>query len=238
MTPLVHVSDLVKNYRSGSLDTPVLKGIELDLHEGEFVALLGPSGSGKSTLLSILGTLLRPTRGSIQVKGFEVVGLSDSELTVFRNRYLGFVFQFHHLLPEFTAIENVYFPLAARRGWETQAMKDRAEYLLDRVGLADRMHYRANKLSGGQKQRVAIARALVNSPLLVLADEPTGNLDQETASQVMDLLREINQHEGTTFFISTHDSQIASRCDRRITVIDGKITSNSNVQQTAYADNE
>lgn len=231
MKRLVTVTDLVKTYRSGSLDTPVLKGIDLELFEGEFVALLGPSGSGKSTLLSVLGTLLRPTRGSIKVKGFEVVGLSDSELTVFRNRFLGFVFQFHHLLPEFTAIENVYFPLAARKGWETEAMKERAEYLLDRVGLVDRMHYRTNKLSGGQKQRVAIARALVNAPLLVLADEPTGNLDQETAWQVMDLLREINQHEGTTFFISTHDSQIAARCDRQITVIDGKINARCDVQQ-------
>ena len=237
MSPLVTVRQLTKTYQSGALATPVLKGISFDMAEREFVALLGPSGSGKSTLLSIMGTLLRPSSGSIALRGFEVVGLSDSELTTFRNRYLGFVFQFHHLLPEFTALENVYFPMAARKGWETHAMRERAAYLLERVGLADRMRYPVTKLSGGQKQRVAIARALVNSPLLVLADEPTGNLDRESAWQVMDLLREINRNEGTTFFISTHDPQIADRCDRRITVVDGCILTDeeSGIQATNSA---
>jgi lipoprotein-releasing system ATP-binding protein len=223
MTALVRTRGLTKTFGAGAVATEVLKGMDLEIHEGEFVALVGPSGSGKSTLLAILGTLLRPTGGELWMRDCPLTGLSDGALTLFRNRYLGFVFQFHHLLPEFTAVENVLFPAAARLGWETAALRARARGLLDRVGLADRADFLATKLSGGQKQRVAIARALVNRPWLVLADEPTGNLDRETSWQVMELLREINREERATFFVSTHDPEIAAWCDRRISVVDGRI---------------
>lgn len=223
MTALVRTKGLTKTYGAGAVATEVLKGMDLEIFEGEFVALVGPSGSGKSTLLAILGTLLRPTGGELWMRDCSLTDLSDRALTLFRNRYLGFVFQFHHLLPEFTAVENVLFPAAARLGWETPTLRARARRLLDRVGLADRADFLATKLSGGQKQRVAIARALVNSPWLVLADEPTGNLDRETSWQVMELLREINREERATFFVSTHDPEIAAWCDRRISVVDGRI---------------
>lgn len=225
MTELVRIRGLSKTFGTGASATEALRGIDLEIEAGEFVAVLGPSGSGKSTLLSIVGTLLRPTAGELAMKSLPLAGLSDRALTLFRNRYLGFVFQFHHLLPEFTAVENVAFPAAARLGWETSAIRSRASRLLDRVGLSHRANFMATKLSGGQKQRVAIARALVNSPWLVLADEPTGNLDRDTSKQVMELLREINEEEGTTFFLSTHDPEIAAWCDRRITVVDGRIVS-------------
>src|SRR5690606_7330041 len=188
---------------------------------GESVALLGPSGSGKSTLLSILGTLMKPTSGTYMMLGEELTRADDAALTEFRNRHIGFVFQFHHLLPDFTALENVMFPAAVAAGRETGAARQRAQQLLERVGLADRMDFGAGQLSGGQKQRVAIARALMNSPELVLADEPTGNLDRESASQVMELIGEINTNEKTTFLISTHDEKIAQACRRQVRVVDG-----------------
>jgi len=220
---LLDVNDLRKDYLSGDTLQPVLKGLSFQVFRGEFVALLGPSGSGKSTLLSILGTLLRPTSGELRMLGRELTLADDDELTAFRNGYIGFVFQYHHLLPDFTALENVMFPAAAAAGRESPAMVRRAAELLARVGLADRTEYRATKLSGGQKQRVAVARALMNNPPLVLADKPTGNLDRESAASVMGLLAEINAERGTTFFISTHDPDIARRCQRRITVVDGNL---------------
>lgn len=221
--PLLQIRDLTKTYVQGDFATQVLKGISFDIAPGEFVALLGPSGSGKSTLLSILGTLLRPTSGRFLMKGVDLTAADEDLLTAFRNRNIGFVFQYHHLLPDFTAIENVMFPAAAPTGDDSVAIEDRAAALLGRVGLGPRMHFKATKLSGGQKQRVAVARALMNRPALVLADEPTGNLDRETAHQVMELLAEINAESGTTFLISTHDPEIARRCHRRITVVDGRI---------------
>jgi lipoprotein-releasing system ATP-binding protein len=220
---ILDVADLRKEFVAGDVITPVLKGLSFSVFRGEFLALLGPSGSGKSTLLSILGTLLRPSTGSFRMLGRELTAANEQELTAFRNRNIGFVFQYHHLLPDFTAIENVAFPAASTTGQETDAILLRAAQLLDRVGLRERMHYKATKLSGGQKQRVAIARALMNQPALVLADEPTGNLDRETADQVMGLLQEINAESGTTFLISTHDPDIARRCHRRITVVDGRL---------------
>jgi lipoprotein-releasing system ATP-binding protein len=156
--------------------------------------------------------------------GHDLTTANEDELTAFRNRHIGFVFQYHHLLPDFTALENVMFPAATTMGRETPDMVQRAASLLARVGLADRINYKTTKLSGGQKQRVAVARALMNNPALILADEPTGNLDRESASQVMQLLAEINAERGTTFFISTHDADIARRCHRRITVVDGKLS--------------
>jgi lipoprotein-releasing system ATP-binding protein len=221
---LLELRDLVKTYGSGEATTRVLRGLNLQLEKGELSALLGPSGSGKSTLLTILGTLMKPTSGGYDMLGEDLIGADDTELTTFRNRHIGFVFQFHNLLPDFTALENVIFPTAVRMGRETSATRARGRELLVRMGLADRVTFPVANLSGGQKQRVAVARALMNSPELVLADEPTGNLDRAAAIQVMDLIGEINREEGTTFLISTHDEKIAATCRRQIVVGDGLLT--------------
>ena len=223
--PLLVVEDLRKTFVDRDFETPVLKGVNFALERGEMVAMLGPSGSGKSTLLTILGTLLAPTSGSFRMLDQELTRLTEAQLSEFRNRYIGFIFQYHHLLPDFTALENVVFPHAGRIGRETRVGLERAAMLLDRVGLADRMHYRATRLSGGQKQRVAVARALMNEPALVLADEPTGNLDRDSANQVFELLTEIQRETATTFLLSTHDENLASRCERRIRLQNGVITS-------------
>lgn len=224
MTSVVlRVSDLRKTYVDGDVETPVLKGISLDFHRGEFVALMGPSGSGKSTLLSILGTLLRPTSGEVELVGNKLSTLDDSDVTRFRNRHIGFVFQFHHLLPDFTALENVMFPSLPRRHEDPRQARARATELLRRVGLSDRINFRATKLSGGQKQRVAIARALMNAPEIVFADEPTGNLDHETGEDVLRLMRELCVENGTMFLISTHDEEIAARSDRTVRILDGRV---------------
>jgi lipoprotein-releasing system ATP-binding protein len=223
-TTVLRVSGLCKTYVDGDVETPVLKGIDLEFGRGEFVALMGPSGSGKSTLLSILGTLLRPTAGEVELVGNRLSSLSDGEVTRFRNRHIGFVFQFHHLLPDFTALENVMFPALPQRLHDPQTARGRAAELLRRVGLSDRAHFRATKLSGGQKQRVAVARALMNAPDIVLADEPTGNLDHETGDDVLALMRELCRENGTMFLISTHDDQIAARSDRVIRILDGRVS--------------
>lgn len=220
---LVEVTGLTKDYTEGETVTRVLKGVELQVARGELVALLGPSGSGKSTLLNILGTLMRPTLGELSILGESLIGADDMILTEFRNRHIGFVFQAHLLLPDFTALENVMFPAAARHGRERRQDRARAAELLDRVGLSDRRDYLASRLSGGQKQRVAVARSLMNAPELVLADEPTGNLDRESADQVMALLTEINTDDKTGFLISTHDEKIAARCRRQVYMVDGKV---------------
>ena len=225
MSALGEVRALVKTYGEGEAETRVLKGLQMDLEEGDLAALLGPSGSGKSTLLTILGTLMQPTSGRHIMLGEDLGRARDAALTEFRNRHIGFVFQFHHLLPDFTALENVVFPTAISSGRETAAARRRGEDLLERVGLGHRMDFRATQLSGGQKQRVAIARALMNQPELVLADEPTGNLDRESAEQVMALIAEINEQEKTTFLISTHDEKIAAACRRQIKVVDGRTVS-------------
>lgn len=222
--PLLQVDHLVKTFGTGEAETRVLRGLSLRMAQGEMAALLGPSGSGKSTLLTILGTLMHPTSGSHAMLGVDLVTASDHALTEFRNRHIGFVFQFHNLLPDFTALENVVFPTAVQAGRETAAARARGRELLERMGLADRVHFPTAKLSGGQKQRVAVARALMNRPELVLADEPTGNLDRASAMQVMDLIAEINRDEGTTFLISTHDEKIAGLCRRQIVVGDGLVT--------------
>ena len=222
MSPLVEVHDLCKTYGEGDAETRVLKGLDMVLEEGALAALLGPSGSGKSTLLSILGTLMQPSSGQYLMLGQDLTRARDAELTEFRNRHIGFVFQFHHLLPDFTALENVVFPTAIADGRETAAARRRGAELLERVGLGARMDFAATALSGGQKQRVAVARALMNRPELVLADEPTGNLDRESATQVMALIAEINESEKTTFLISTHDEKIAAACRQEIRVVDGR----------------
>ncbi len=225
MTLLLDARDLEMTFRNGDQLTPVLRGVDLQLGAGELTALLGASGSGKSTLLSIVGLLLRPTAGTIEISGERVEGLSEARRTLFRNHRLGFVFQFHHLLPDFTATENVAFPAAAPAGSLTAAMRRRARELLERVGLGDRMDFPATRLSGGQKQRVAIARALMNRPRLILADEPTGALDREAADQVLALMKEVNVEERATFLICTHDALVAARCGRRITLEDGRVAS-------------
>jgi len=222
MSAFLDVADLYKTYGEGDTATPVLKGLSLSLAQGELAALLGPSGSGKSTLLTILGTLMQPTSGRHVMLGEDLTRANDRARSEFRNRHIGFVFQFHHLLPDFTSLENVVFPAAVANGRETAEARRRGAELLERVGLSNRLHFRTGQLSGGQKQRVAIARALMNHPELILADEPTGNLDREAARQVMDLIVEINSEEKTTFLISTHDDKIADACRRRIRVLDGR----------------
>jgi lipoprotein-releasing system ATP-binding protein len=224
MSALLAVDNLVKTFGQGDAATRVLRSLSLTLDAGEMAALLGPSGSGKSTLLTILGTLMKPTSGSHVMLGQDLVAANDAALTEFRNLHIGFVFQFHNLLPDFTALENVVFPTAVREGRETPAARARGRELLVRMGLGDRVDFPSTNLSGGQKQRVAVARALMNRPELVLADEPTGNLDRESAMQVMDLIAEINRDEGTTFLISTHDEKIAGLCRRQIVVGDGVVT--------------
>ena len=223
MSPLLEARGIGMTFRNVDELTEVLKGVDLTLEHGELAALLGASGSGKSTLLSIVGLLLKPTAGTLSIAGQRVEGLPDLERAQFRNRRLGFIFQFHHLLPDFTATENVAFPAAAPAGAISPAMRRRARELLARVGLADRMDFQATRLSGGQKQRVAIARALMNKPELILADEPTGSLDRVAAEQVLDLMREVNREDRATFLICTHDEQVAARCTRRVTLKDGSV---------------
>ena len=222
--PLVLVESVTKSF-GREVVTKVLHGIDHELFPAEFTALVGPSGSGKSTLLNLLGLLDRPTSGRIVLQGRDTTDLGDDERSALRGRSLGFVFQFHHLLPAFTALENVMMPMLAARGREEARMRDRAFALLDEIGLADRASYGASKLSGGQQQRVAVARALVLEPPLVLADEPTGNLDTESGAQVFELLRRVSERHRTAFLVVTHDERIAARCDRVLTMVDGRIRS-------------
>ena len=224
--PLVRLRALRKSYNVGlPNEVEVLHGIDLALARGEFSALIGPSGSGKSTLLNILGLLERPSDGDFELAGQSVRTLDDDGLTAMRRRTLGFVFQFHHLLPAFTALENVTLPALARDGHVSAAVRERARALLDGVGLAAAMQRRPAELSGGMQQRVAIARALALEPALVLADEPTGNLDTASSDEVFALLRRIHVQAGTSFLVVTHDPRLAARCDRIIELRDGTIVS-------------
>jgi lipoprotein-releasing system ATP-binding protein len=229
---LVRVEQVVKDYVSDSVVTRVLHDVDLAMAEGEFAALEGPSGSGKSTLLNLMGLLDRPTSGRIWLRGQDTTTLDSATLTRFRGRTVGFVFQFHHLLPAFTALENVYMPILADRGRPDPDMRRTAAELLAAVGLGDKGHKRATQLSGGEQQRVAIARALAMRPALVLADEPTGNLDQETGNHVFELMRRLAAERGTTFLVVTHDDRIARSCDRIIELVDGRITRDEAVRRT------
>jgi lipoprotein-releasing system ATP-binding protein len=220
---VLEATDIVKTFDEGDAETVVLRSVSAKLETGEFVALVGPSGSGKSTFLSIAGTLLAPTSGSLRIAGQEALRLQEQALCTVRNRHLGFVFQFHHLLPDFTALENVLMPTYGAHARGDPSRQARALSLLDRVGLSERMSFRPTQLSGGQKQRVAVARALIMKPELVLADEPTGNLDRENSDEVIALLRELSRDEGTAFLISTHDESIARRCDRILSLEDGRL---------------
>lgn len=229
MTPfdavaLIELSDVRKTYNAGlPSEAEVLHGLNLRVMPGEFIALIGPSGSGKSTLLSIVGLLERMSSGTYRFQGEAVQGLDDNGLTMRRRNKLGFVFQFHHLLPAFTALENVTMPALMAEGRVSAAQLAKARELLDAVGLAQAMDKRPSELSGGMQQRVAIARALVMEPPLVLADEPTGNLDTASSDEVFVLLRRMHAERGVSFVVVTHDPRLAARCDRLVELVDGRI---------------
>jgi lipoprotein-releasing system ATP-binding protein len=224
--PTLQLAGIRKSYGIGTpAEAEVLHGIDLVVRQGEFAALIGPSGSGKTTLLNLIGLLDRPTAGTVAIAGQEAGALDEDATTLLRGRAIGFVFQYHYLLPAFTALENVMMPILAGRGRTDAQMRATAATLLDRVGLTPWRDHKASDISGGQQQRVAIARALAMNPALVLADEPSGNLDTENADAVFDLLRDVNEKSGTTFLIVTHDPRLAARCDRIVELVDGRIVS-------------
>jgi lipoprotein-releasing system ATP-binding protein len=220
---VLELRGIVKDYQSDGVTTRVLHGIDLRLDRGEFVALIGPSGSGKSTLLNVMGLLERPTEGRLFVDGQEATGATEAALTALRGRAIGFVFQFHHLISAFTAAENLVMPLVLEQGRVHPEMRARAVEALTRVGLADKVDVRPTRLSGGQQQRVAVARALMRKPPLILADEPTGNLDTASADSVFALLRDYNRQTGAAFLIVTHDPRLSARCDRIVELVDGRV---------------
>lgn len=223
--PVLRLEGVRKSYNVGlSNEVEVLHGIDFVQYQREFVALMGPSGSGKSTLLNIIGLLDRPTSGKLFLEGHETSALSDTEITRLRGHSLGFIFQYHYLISAFTALENVMMPLLIDKAFPTDAMRERAHELLDQVGLAQWENNLATNMSGGQQQRVAIARSLAMNPALVLADEPTGNLDTKSADNVFEMMRHVNRQSGTSFLIVTHNLELARRCDRVVEVVDGKLT--------------
>ena len=222
MPSLLNVKDVTKTYQSGDAPLEVLSGVSFEVNPGEMVAVVGESGSGKSTLLHLLGALDRPTQGEVYFEGINIFKKSDVDLAAFRNRQIGFVFQFHHLLPEFTALENVAMP-ALIQGAPQDATWKRGEELLNMLGLGARLTHRPDELSGGEKQRVAVARALMNQPGLVLADEPTGNLDQKTADALHDDLLRLSREQNQSFIIVTHNPSLAKQADRVLQLVDGRI---------------
>ncbi|TMX32626.1 lipoprotein-releasing ABC transporter ATP-binding protein LolD [Vibrio sp. Hep-1b-8] len=220
MSNLLKCHNVCKTYHEGAFDTQVLKGVSFELAKGELASIIGTSGSGKSTLLHILGALDDATQGHVTFLDYDLATLSSNHQAKLRNQHLGFVYQFHHLLSDFSAIENVAMPLLIG-GVKVSQAKLAAKALLDKVGLSHRLEHRPAELSGGERQRVAIARALVNRPALVLADEPTGNLDHSTALAIYDLMRELNQESETAFLVVTHDGELAAKMDRQLHMQDG-----------------
>jgi lipoprotein-releasing system ATP-binding protein len=219
---VLEAKGVFRSFQTGSVILDVLKGVDLEIYQGEIVALIGPSGSGKSTLLHILGALDRPDKGSINLDSVEVFSLNDKELAHLRNRTVGFVFQFHHLLPEFSALENVMLPkLIAGEG--IKSIENKAMELLDEVGLKDRKDHKPGELSGGEQQRVAVARALINDPKIVIADEPSGNLDRNTAESLHNLILELSRSRNQTFVLATHNLELAQRANRIFRLKDGQV---------------
>jgi len=224
-SPVLVLQGIHKSFNLGAdNETEVLHGIDVTLHPGDFCAVIGPSGSGKSTLLNIVGLLDRPSSGSLRIDGMETTELNDAQRTHLRGHRIGFVFQYHHLLSAFSALENVMMPLYADRGFRDAQMRERAASLLASVGMTPWLHAPANRLSGGQQQRVAVARALAMRPGLILADEPTGNLDTKSADGVFDLLRKVCKEQSTAVLFVTHNPMLSARCDRTIEVVDGRIS--------------
>ena len=219
--PVIDVRNLTKDYYLGEIVVPALRGIDLQIFPGEMVAIMGPSGSGKSTLMNMIGCLDSPTSGEYYLDSLLVSDLHDDDLAIVRNQKIGFVFQKYNLLPRIDAIENVALPL--RYSENTSSMRQRAEAALQSVGLGDRMRHKPNELSGGQQQRVAIARALVNQPAILLADEPTGNLDSQSGKEIMELLMKLNQQQNTTIVLVTHDPTVATHAQRIVQLFDGLV---------------
>ena len=233
---LIELRNLRKTYDLGEIKVAALRGVTLNIEQGEFVALIGPSGSGKSTLMNTVGCLDRPTAGSYRLDGLEVARMSKDELAGLRNRRIGFVFQSFNLLSRTTALDNVEMPLLYDRSSSRRQRRKRAKEILTRVGLGDRLDHHPNQLSGGQQQRVAIARALVNSPPILLCDEPTGNLDTRTSREIMGLFRQLNREEKITVILVTHDLEIARQADRAIVLVDGEIVADTpDINQAAEA---
>ncbi len=222
MNNIIKTQNLVKRYFLDSSSIGALKGINISVEKGEMVALMGPSGSGKSTLLHILGGIDTPTEGKVFINNQDIFSLKESSLARFRNSYIGFVFQFHHLLPEFTALENVMIPIQI---YNKREAEKKAKRILERLGLGERLNHKPSQLSGGEQQRVAIGRAVVNEPDIILADEPTGNLDSENTEIVMNLLKELNEKNNVTMVIATHDREVAEYCSRIIYLKDGMVQS-------------
>jgi len=221
--PLIQASNITKSYRMGDQDVPALKGLSFEIGEGAFAAFVGPSGSGKSTLLNLIGCLDHPSSGTLQVHGTDVSTLSRSAAATFRGEHLGFVFQDFNLVPVLSAYENIEYPLLMVRGWSEAKRRDRVEKMLAAVGMTEQAHKRPDQLSGGQKQRVAVARALVGEPKLVLADEPTANLDHDTAYKVLNLMKAMRTDFGTSFIFSTHDPKIMREAELTFTLEDGRL---------------
>ncbi|WP_129599461.1 ABC transporter ATP-binding protein [Methanohalophilus profundi] len=219
---IIEIRGLEKVYGDG-VEVKALDGLDLDVKKGEFLSIVGPSGSGKSTLLHMIGILDTPTKGTILIDGQDVTSMDDRQRSSARNKLLGFIFQYHHLLPDFTALENVMMPLLIAGKKKDEATRE-AEKLLNEVGLEDRLHHFPGQLSGGQNQRVAVARALVNNPKIVIGDEPTGNLDSNSSDKVYELLRKLNREFNQTFILVTHEENMARKTDRIVRIVDGKIT--------------